>query len=74
MSEAYACALPYKDHVNLAFYQGANLGDLTRLLQGTGKAMRHLPLMQLEQLADPTVRELLVAARIERRRALRLPA
>lgn len=74
MSEAYACALPFKDHVNLAFYQGANLGDLTRLLQGTGKAMRHLPLIQLEQLADPAVRELLVAARIERRRALRLPA
>jgi hypothetical protein len=40
MSEAYACALPYKDHVNLAFYQGANLRDPTRKLRGTGKTMR----------------------------------
>lgn len=74
MSEAYACVLPYKDHVNLAFYRGADLADPAAKLRGTGKAMRHMPLTELEQLNDPAVRELLVAARAEREEALRRPA
>lgn len=73
MSEAYACALPYKNHVNLAFYRGADLADPTAKLRGTGKAMRHMSLTELEQLNDPAVRELLVAACAERREALRRP-
>ncbi len=71
MSEAYACALPYKNHVNLAFYRGAHLADPNGKLRGTGKAMRHMSLTQLEQINDPAVRELLVAARTERQQALR---
>lgn len=74
MSEAYACALPYADHVNLAFYRGVDLPDPTGLLRGTGKAMRHLPLARPEQADDPAIRALLVAAREERRQALRIPA
>jgi len=74
LSEAYACALPYRNHVNLAFYRGADLEDPTRILRGTGKAMRHLPLTQVEQLANPAVRELLIAARMERGQALGLAA
>lgn len=73
MSEAYACALPYKDHVNLAFYRGAYLADPAAKLRGTGKAMRHLQLTKPEQLDDPVVRRLLVAARVERQEALRWP-
>ncbi|MET0374205.1 MAG: DUF1801 domain-containing protein [Rhizorhabdus sp.] len=73
MSEAYACALPYKDHVNLAFYRGADLSDPTGKLIGTGKAMRHVPITHQDQLADTTLRDLIVAAREERRQALRLP-
>ncbi len=73
MSEAYACALPYKDHVNLAFYRGAELADPAAKFRGTGKAMRHMPLIKLEQLNDPAVPELLVAARVERQEALRRP-
>lgn len=72
MSEAYACVLPYKDHVNLAFYRGASLPDPTNTLRGTGKAMRHVSITRLDQLADPAIRELLVAARIERKQALGL--
>ncbi|MDF0542951.1 DUF1801 domain-containing protein [Sphingobium sp. H39-3-25] len=71
MSEAYACALPYKDHVNLAFYRGADLDDPADKLRGTGKAMRHISLTQLEQIKEPAVRELLVTARKERQQALR---
>ncbi len=73
MSEAYACALPYKDHVNLAFYRGVDLPDPTTKLRGTGKAMRHVPITHLDQLTDAWLRELIVAAREERRQALRLP-
>jgi hypothetical protein len=73
MSEAYACALPYKDHVNLAFYRGANLADSSGKLRGTGKAMRHMPLTQIDQIGDVAVHDLLLAAREERRQALRLP-
>jgi hypothetical protein len=31
-------------HVNVGFYQGASLPDPARLLQGAGKAMRHVKL------------------------------
>ncbi|MGA2729463.1 MAG: DUF1801 domain-containing protein [Terracidiphilus sp.] len=31
-------------HVNVGFFQGASLADPTRLLQGTGKFMRHVKL------------------------------
>ncbi|OLP62568.1 hypothetical protein BJF93_01895 [Xaviernesmea oryzae] len=72
MSEAYACALPYKDHVNLAFYRGATLADPAGKLRGSGKAMRHMSLTRVDQLNDQAVRDLLVAAREERRQALRL--
>lgn len=71
-SEAYACALPYRDHVNLAFYRGAELPDPEGLFRGTGKAMRHVPLTAPAQVDAPAIRELLVAAREERRLALRL--
>jgi hypothetical protein len=74
MSEAYACALPYRDHVNLAFYRGAEMPDPEGLLRGTGKAMRHVPLVGTDQLGDPAIRALLVAAREEHRLALRLDA
>ena len=74
MSEACACALPYRDHVNLAFYRGAELPDPGGLLRGTGKAMRHVPLAGADQLDDPAIRALLVAAREERRNALRIDA
>jgi len=71
MSEAYACALPYKDHVNLAFYRGIDLADPAGMLRGTGKAMRHMPLTKLDQVDQPAVRALLIAAREERRQAIR---
>lgn len=73
MSEAYAYALPYTGHVNLGFYQGARLADPMGKLRGTGKAMRHLPISRIDQLDDPAVRDLLIAAREERRRALNWP-
>jgi hypothetical protein len=34
----------FTSHVNVGFFQGAALPDPTRLLQGTGKFMRHVKL------------------------------
>src|SRR5262245_56836219 len=34
--------IPYQSHVNLAFFQGTELDDPEGLLEGTGKAMRHV--------------------------------
>jgi len=41
------------------------------MLRGTGKAMRHMPLTKLDQVDQPAVRALLIAAREERRQAIR---
>ncbi|MBN8630644.1 MAG: DUF1801 domain-containing protein [Rhodobacterales bacterium] len=72
MTEAYAYALPYRDHVNLGFYQGTSLPDPAARLKGTGKAMRHIPLSDPADLDDPAVLTLIRAARDERRIALNL--
>jgi hypothetical protein len=34
----------FPSHVNVGFFQGASLPDPARLLQGTGKSMRHVKL------------------------------
>jgi hypothetical protein len=34
----------FNSHVNVGFFQGASLPDPARLLQGTGKTMRHVKL------------------------------
>lgn len=72
MTQAYACALPYKTHVNLGFYRGAHLPDPAGRLLGSGNAMRHVAITHPEQVGDRAVRDLMVAAREERRRALGL--
>lgn len=73
MSEAYAYALPYTGHVNLGFYRGAFLPDPASRLKGTGAALRHVSLKTVEELSDPAIRALMLAAREERRVALGLP-
>jgi hypothetical protein len=34
----------FKSHTNVGFFHGADLDDPTRLLEGTGKSMRHVKL------------------------------
>ena len=42
MSETYAYIAPHPNHVNLGFYHGASLPDPEGLLEGAGKALRHV--------------------------------
>jgi hypothetical protein len=41
---AFAYVNVFTSHVNVGFFQGSALPDPTRLLQGTGKFMRHVKL------------------------------
>ena len=39
---AFAYVDAFKEHVNVGFYRGADLPDPARLLEGSGKMMRHV--------------------------------
>jgi hypothetical protein len=40
----FACVNVFTSHVNVGFFHGASLPDPSRLLQGTGKCVRHVKL------------------------------
>ncbi|MFZ1772348.1 MAG: DUF1801 domain-containing protein [Rhizobiaceae bacterium] len=42
MKDAVFYLMAHKNHVNLGFYNGADLSDPDGLLEGTDKAMRHV--------------------------------
>ena len=48
--------------VSLFFLQGAGLRDPHKLLQGTGKQARHILLRNADQIEEPPVEALIVAA------------
>ena len=70
MSETYAYIGPYREYVNLGFYQGAAVPDPDDLLEGSGKMLRHVKVRSIEDAGDPALRRLLEAALLERRTAL----
>ena len=72
MSEHYCYIGAFKKHVNLGFYYGAILPDPQRLLEGTGKNLRHIKVNTLEAVDQPAVRDMLRAALEERNEALGL--
>lgn len=52
----------FRSHVNVGFFQGAVLPDPARLLQGTGKSMRHVKLRPVEAIDAAALRRLIDAA------------
>lgn len=70
MSEGYAYLMPQSGWVNLGFYRGASLADPEALLEGTGRAMRHVKVHPGGGVDAVALRALLTAARAERRAAL----
>jgi hypothetical protein len=52
----------FTSHVNVGFFQGAALPDPARLLQGTGKRMRHVKRRPGVGLDDAALGELIDAA------------
>ena len=72
MSEAHVYVMPKRSYVNLGFYHGANLIDPQKLLEGTGKKMRHVKVRSVEEAKSETVRDLIAEALAERKQALDL--
>lgn len=70
MSEGYVYIMPHASWVNLGFYKGVALNDENGLLEGTGKNLRHIKVKTLEQAESPKVKELIVLAVEERKKAL----
>jgi uncharacterized protein DUF1801 len=54
---------PFAKHVNLGFHHGADLKDDRGMLEGSGKAMRHIKLRALAELDQPELRVYLRQAR-----------
>lgn len=53
----------FSKHVNLGFMRGADLDDPNGVLQGSGKAMRHISVKKLSELDRPEIRAFLRQAR-----------
>jgi hypothetical protein len=66
MTEHYAYIAVQSSHVNLGFYRGAQFKDPDRLLQGTGKGLRHVKLHRASEADSPALIALLVEAIKER--------
>jgi len=56
------CFMVGKEHVTFAFMRGAALPDPDKLLEGTGKGVRHLKLRTVADVKKPGVKKLIVEA------------
>ena len=52
----------FRAHVNVGFFYGATLDDPARLLEGTGKRMRHVKLRWAQPVNAPALSKLITAA------------
>lgn len=72
LSEHYAYIAVHGAHVNLGFYHGALLPDPERLLEGSGKKLRHIKMHDVSASNIPAVSALLRAAIADRKNAATL--
>ena len=62
------CFMVGKEHVTFAFLRGAALPDPEKLLEGTGKGVRHVKLRSVADVKKPGVKKLVVeAAKLNKR-------
>lgn len=62
LSDAY-CMIPiYTNHMNLGFNKGTLLKDPKKLLEGTGKLIRHIPVAETKDYRNPKVKALIKEA------------
>ena len=60
-----------KNHVTFGFTRGTSLADAAKLLEGTGKNLRHVKLKETAQVRDPNLRRLIhEAAALNREKPL----
>jgi len=65
--------MPASDHVNLGFYDGVDLDDPKKLLEGTGKRLRHVKVRGVREARNPALRSLVEEAVHVRKRIGRPP-
>ena len=70
MSEHFCYIAAQSKYVNLGFYYGADLHDPERLLEGTGKKLRHIKVRDVDQVTRPALREMIQESLEERKSAL----
>ena len=58
----FAYVNAFTKHVNVGFYNGANLPDPAAVLQGSGKRMRHVKLRPGEQADEGALQSLISSA------------
>ena len=56
------CFMVGKEHVTFAFMRGAALPDPEKLLEGTGKGVRHVKLRSIADVKRPGVKKLIAEA------------
>jgi hypothetical protein len=59
---AFAYVAVFRSHINVGFFQGAELPDPERLLEGSGKFMRHVKLRPETKIHDAALSALIQAA------------
>jgi len=69
MTDGYTYIMPMRGYINLGFYQGAVLPDPEKLLEGTGKGLRHVKIRSLAEANRRAVRALVARALARRRGA-----
>ena len=62
---AFAYANAFRAHVDVGFFRGAELADPDRLLEGTGKFMRHVKLRPGQLVSDVALGKLVHAAYVD---------
>ena len=59
---AFGYVNAFRDHVNVGFFLGSSLDDPKRLLEGSGRFMRHVKICVGEAVDEGRLRALVVAA------------
>ena len=67
---AFAYVNVFTAHVNVGFFQGAELSDPNEILQGTGRFMRHVKLRPDEEIDVAALTELIKTAYTDMQRRL----
>lgn len=68
---AFCYVNAFTDHVNVGFFCGAVLADPQRLLQGTGKFMRHVKLRPKDDVPDAALLKLIRVAYSDMKKRLK---
>jgi len=71
-SESHVYIMPKETYINLGFFHATNLSDPEKLLEGTGKKMRHVKIRSLQESKNPALGALIAEALAERKAALGL--